>query len=363
MDSKPSIMFVGGFLGAGKTTAIRALGQTLSRTGMTVAAITNDQAAGLVDTLFLRQAGIETHEVAGSCFCCDFNGLSDAIEEIIGSGRTDIILAEPVGSCTDIVATVIRPMRNRLSDRVRTLSFSVLAEPQRWREIASRRGLETASVAYLFNKQLQEADFIVITKADTLGDEEKKRIVDDARSRYPEAEVLAISARNGDGLTRWFERVRQAVPGERWLRDIDYGQYAEAEADMGWLNAEVALDFDRGVDLEPLVLQVVDGLRAGVAGKKGQIGNLKLLARSGDEHVKCGVTSVDSAPQLEGSFSGPGTGLSLTVNIRATLAPDDLTALLRRAMDEVNARRNGKSRLIYLYTFRPAPPNPTYRYT
>ncbi len=69
MNKKPKMFFVAGFLGAGKTTAIRALAELFAKRGLKTAAITNDQAAGLVDTVFLGGEGLITEEVAGSCFC------------------------------------------------------------------------------------------------------------------------------------------------------------------------------------------------------------------------------------------------------------------------------------------------------
>jgi hypothetical protein len=45
-------------------------------------------------------------EVAGACFCCNFNELTSTVEQLGSDQRPEIILAEPVGSCTDLVATV-----------------------------------------------------------------------------------------------------------------------------------------------------------------------------------------------------------------------------------------------------------------
>ena len=47
------VFFVGGFLGAGKTTAIGAMGEILRSRGEKVAAVTNDQTDQLVDTACL----------------------------------------------------------------------------------------------------------------------------------------------------------------------------------------------------------------------------------------------------------------------------------------------------------------------
>ena len=100
-------ILLGGFLGAGKTTALLRLARTYAGQGLRVGVITNDQADDLVDTGTFRAAGYETEEVPRGCFCCRFDALLEAAGRL---DAPDVLLAEPVGSCTDIVATVIRPL-------------------------------------------------------------------------------------------------------------------------------------------------------------------------------------------------------------------------------------------------------------
>ena len=52
------LVFVSGFLAAGKTTTIALLAQMLSARGRSAAVVTNDQAAGLVDTETIRVIGV-----------------------------------------------------------------------------------------------------------------------------------------------------------------------------------------------------------------------------------------------------------------------------------------------------------------
>jgi hypothetical protein len=59
----------------------------------------------------LKQANLQVQEVAGSCFCCNFDGFTDAIKKLRKEVEADVILAEPVGSCADLTATIIRPMK------------------------------------------------------------------------------------------------------------------------------------------------------------------------------------------------------------------------------------------------------------
>src|SRR5688572_22514927 len=104
-------IMIGGFLGAGKTTAVSKLAQRLTAHGLRVGLITNDQGSELVDTAMLRAKGFATEEIPGGCFCCRFNSLVDAARNLTAASRPDVFIAEPVGSCTDLVATATYPLR------------------------------------------------------------------------------------------------------------------------------------------------------------------------------------------------------------------------------------------------------------
>ena len=103
------IILVGGFLGAGKTTLIWRVAERLMSVGKGVGLITNDQAPELVDSELLRRQNLAVSEVAGSCFCCNFNGFTDAVKQV--SEGADYVLSEPVGSCADLSATILQPLK------------------------------------------------------------------------------------------------------------------------------------------------------------------------------------------------------------------------------------------------------------
>src|ERR1700681_164628 len=163
-------IMVGGFLGAGKTTAMLRLAQHLTKRGPQGGVITNDQSHGLVDTAMVAAKGYPVQEITGGCFCCRFNSLTDAAERLTRDARPDVFLAEPVGSCTDLRATVQYPLRRLYGDDYRVAPLSVLVDPTRAARIL---GLEpgrsfSAKVRYVYEKQLEEADLIVINKSDLL---------------------------------------------------------------------------------------------------------------------------------------------------------------------------------------------------
>src|ERR1041385_9206591 len=115
--SRARYVMIGGFLGAGKTTCVAKLAQQLSDRGLKVGLITNDQGSELVDTAMLRSRGFATEEIPGGCFSCRFNSLVDAANRLNAASRPDVFIAEPVGSCTDLVATVTYPLRRIYGER------------------------------------------------------------------------------------------------------------------------------------------------------------------------------------------------------------------------------------------------------
>ena len=87
---KARYIMIGGFLGAGKTTAVAKLAQRLTESGLKVGLITNDQGRELVDTQMLRAKGFATEEIPGGCFCCRFNSLVEAAGKTVLPGLIDV---------------------------------------------------------------------------------------------------------------------------------------------------------------------------------------------------------------------------------------------------------------------------------
>src|SRR5258706_15169498 len=133
--SKARYIMIGGFLGAGKTTAVAQFARRFASQGRRVGLITNDQGSDLVDTAMLRSSGFATEEIPGGCFCCRFNSLVDAARKLTAATRPDVFIAEPVGSCTDLVATVTYPLRRMYGDHFAIAPLSVLVDPIRAQRI------------------------------------------------------------------------------------------------------------------------------------------------------------------------------------------------------------------------------------
>jgi G3E family GTPase len=120
------LIFAGGFLGSGKTTALASLAKRLIERHMRVGFITNDQSENLVDTVIVRQMltelGVPVEEVVKGCFCCKFDELIAHVEKILAHDP-DVLMGEPVGSCTDFVAAVANPIKIQYKGAFRFAPF------------------------------------------------------------------------------------------------------------------------------------------------------------------------------------------------------------------------------------------------
>ena len=100
------IHLLSGFLGSGKTTAIQQAARSLIEQGIKTGVVTNDQGTKLVDGGLFKSLDIPNREVVNGCFCCNYNDLDASITSLVEASGTEVVFAESVGSCTDIVATV-----------------------------------------------------------------------------------------------------------------------------------------------------------------------------------------------------------------------------------------------------------------
>ena len=321
---------------------MRALAGHLAERGERVAIITNDQGRTLVDTALCRLTVDDVREIAGGCFCCRYDELEIALLAAADAGAT-VTVAEAVGSCTDLVATVISPLADRHPDRLTLAPLAIVVDPWRVAEMAS--SAFSGDIAYLFRKQIEEADVVLLSRQDLTPPDVRNAI----QGIRPDVAMVAVSGATGAGIGEWLasQPARLAAP-----LAIDYDRYAAAEAELGWSNAEVRLSSPDGFYPGVIMRRFLDDLRdAPVA------------------HVK--LTSLDPPGLAAALVRRGGTpkvaadGVRCTearwlVNARIAMAPDALVALLRGALGRAAAPASVA--WTSLESFRPARPEPVHRY-
>ncbi len=314
--TRPWIVLVGGFLGSGKTTLILAAARELQRRGLRSAMVWNDQGQDLVDSRYAALSGMQSGEVTGGCFCCRLSELIDAIGEL-RAYAPDVIFAEPVGSCTDLSATVLRPLLE-YSDSYRLSPLTVLVDPLRARIMLEEEA--DPDMRFLFDKQLQEADLVCFSKSDLYPE-------------YPEMgnpNIRQLSAKTGQGVAAWLNEVLSGTIaiGDEAL-EIDYAEYARAEGALAWLNLRAVFEPEASLSPAMLLGPLLDDLDAALTARKIPIAHLKAIVTSSTGFIKAAICGNGEEPIVEGDLNAsPAAKLELLLNLRAVGEPAQVRAVV-----------------------------------
>lgn len=363
MSDSPRFIMIGGFLGAGKTTTLARLAARFREQGKNIAIVTNDQASDLVDTLLLRSQGFQVGEVAGSCFCCNFNALTGTVEALSADQRPDIVLAEPVGSCTDLVATVIRPLEQVYEQPFEIAPYGVIIKPSHGSKILGGGGQRGFSpkAEYIFRKQIEEADFIILNRVDELSSDEADELTGLLAEQYPEIPVVRMSAKTGAGFDALCEFLDQQGAFGRRVMDVDYEIYAEGEAELGWLNCQAQLTATKEVELDHFLMQLVERLHQEFVQSGAEVAHLKVIGMADGVYAVANLVSNSSQPMLSLPANWRGTDAELVVNARVATSPEALEEAVRSALTAQAAAVAAAVDVRTLQCFRPGKPVPTHR--
>ena len=343
--AKPWIVVVGGFLGAGKTTLILAAARELERLGQRCAVIMNDQGSALVDSSLAHLQGVRSGEVTGGCFCCRLSDLIHVAGRLL-TYSPQVIFAEPVGSCADIVATVLRPLQE-YHHSYRIAPFTVLIDPGRAASILQNDS--DPHLSFLFNKQIEEADLICYTKSD----------LHPSCPQLSGRAVRQVCAATGQGVLAWLNEVLSGTGiASREVLEIDYEQYAQAEAALAWLNLRAT--FEPMAPMSPAMIlgPFLDALDESLTAAGISIVHLKVIVTSSTGFVKAAMCGSGEEPQLEGALdASPSSVHDLLLNLRA-LGP---AYRVQKVVEREMSRLCGRLRVVDLDCFTPSAPKPEQR--
>ncbi len=366
-----TVHLVGGFLGSGKTTAIRSACELLRQRGEPAAVITNDQGTLLVDTAFLRGSH-PTREVTGGCFCCRYDQLIALLAEARRDGAQHVF-AEAVGSCADLVATVVRPLLGAESDPVDRVSFTAMVDARLLIRLRAGEPLPwSGDVAYLFLEQLREAPLLVASKWDLVTDPPSLSASGNGSGiPVPGQTVLRQDGRTPAGVAGWVDALcdpdhpATAAAGACDL-GIDYARYGAGEDALAWLDAEIRVNAIEG-GARSAADRLVRAVVAEVSDEADAIGHVKFLIRDHLYDVKVSHTAADATPnqtlldELRQLERLSDRRLHVVVNARAEIGADALQRILKRTAAQSASRET--LTIIRSATFHPAPPQPVLETT
>lgn len=349
------IHLLSGFLGSGKTTAIIQACRLLKNQNIPVAVITNDQGARLVDGDLFTHLDISSGQVTNGCFCCNYNELNRTIHRLstfsshAGHNNPAVLFAESVGSCTDLIATVLKPLSQQHPDWQPTIS--VFADAGLLQSLLDDNTVSAfdSSVRYIYFKQLEEAQVIVVSKTDLLADIATLRTR--MQEHYGEKIILYQNSFEQKDIAHWLTTL-DSTPFSTALPslNINYDRYGAGEAKLAWLDQDLEIQ-SPSKKAQAAALALTHRLSR----VDCPIGHLKFLL---DGKIKLSFTTTGST---DDHHPEPGHTATLLINARVQTEPANLSNLVANAITAVEKEYECAIRTISKHCFQPGFPKPTHR--
>jgi G3E family GTPase len=343
--AKPRLIVVGGFFGAGKTTAVSRLAGMLKENGNRVGVITNDEGTELVDSAQLRALGLDVEEVSGGPFAEQLSAFFQSAERL-KDRDVSIIFAEACGSSAGLRATLIEPLVSKDGPGVYIAPLSVIVDAVRAARFLRLDSGTTFSekLSYVFRKQIEEAEIIVLSKCDLL----PTNLISGLRKAFgeiaPDATIFSTSLRGGSGFDEWLNCLMTKEHTPARPASIDSEIFANAEALLGWLNCTIKVSSVKYFDAEKLLSDLATTIQSILRQDGIEIAHLKTVLRATNDStgaldsVAINLVRNDATPELTGKSSDPVQRAELILNLRAEGKPERLHAAVNRAVLEIMER-------------------------
>ena len=179
------VLLVGGFLGSGKTSFILKLAHhMIEDLGIANIVILENEIGEIsVDDKLMKGAGYQVKGLFAGCVCCTLAGeLPVTIHQIEREIAPDWVIMEATGLA----------FPNMIKENLRAaldLDCKVicLADAQRWKRLF-------AAMDHLFRDQMENADVVLVNKADLVDRETIDRVIADVRGLNATAEIVPACA-------------------------------------------------------------------------------------------------------------------------------------------------------------------------
>ena len=179
---------ISGFLGAGKTTLIKKIFESVLSKEKVVL-IENEFGEIGIDGTFLKESGIEIKEINAGCICCSLVGdFASSMKEVINTYNPERIIIEPsgVGKLSDIVNAVLE-----LKEELQINILATVVDGVKTKMYLKNFG-------EFFNNQVEAANTIIISKTDKMSEEKLLEVVELVKAKNDHATLITTAIKNLD---------------------------------------------------------------------------------------------------------------------------------------------------------------------
>ena len=291
------VLVIGGFLGSGKTTAIINLGKYLSENNYRVAIIVNEIGEIGLDGDVISKYGFDTTELTSGCICCSLKtDLRYTVTTLYNDYNPDILVIEPTGiAFPDVIRNEVNLMN--LND-VDFAPLVTLIDGSRFKQLMKE-------IKHFSQRQIIDAEILVINKTDLIESRELPIIEDAVHQLNPNADIIRLSAKKDDEKFRKFAKIIIEKPGltpgiieylsDEEIDSIECSNIAtyakQFIVSQKNLNSEVAGSIARDI-----VYNIKDEI---IKLNPEFIGHIKLYLEYDSKMVRISMTSYYDTPEVE----------------------------------------------------------------
>ena len=277
--------------------------------------------------------------------------------------KPDVVFAESVGSCADIVATVVKPLMEFKTSHEEDTTLTTFTDARLLKIYLEGGDLPFQdNVIYIFEQQIQEAGILVVNKVDLLADHVLGDLLDRTAQRFPDKQILPLVSLTSESVTPWLESLQNSLQYATDPLKISYKIYGSGEQELAWYDAQLRVQ----TGTKPAIAWVKDflGLVAHQIIKQNiPVGHLKFLLSDGVHHQKISLVSGDTAQEFV--IERPeewGATVELTINARLECSSERIREVFTTCLQNAKSACDVQVTIVAEESFHPGFPNPTYRF-
>ncbi len=322
------IIIIGGFLGSGKTTALRNLGRHLVEKGHKIAIIVNEIGEVGVDGETISGTGLVTKELTSGCICCSLRiSMEYTLQTLVEEYDPDVVIIEPTG--------IAFPMQIKehieLMD-VEDVSFAPVVSMVD----ASRINMEISQVPTFIANQIKESEIVCINKIDMVDMETVASVTRTVMQLNSDALVIEFSAKRMDDNFRMFIDL---LAGESEARHTGADLNSIEMSGVGSYSAEYSLRADNlhADRITSMLVHLLEEIKYRLQEiNPGFTGHVKMTLKFREGLIKANLTSAHGEPFVEILDETGGDEQHLKLLSAVTLVPrDKLAGVIEDSLDKV----------------------------